>query len=247
MKKTIIYMTDSILDERIANVCRKQLLKISGDNPIISVSQKPLELGHNICVGEIGRSWMNIYVQQLAGLREAKTEFIAIAEHDVLYTEEHFNWIPPDDKTFFYNDNCWLVSWGNPTHPEHDGMYSRWSRNRKALSQLICKRTLLIESVEERLKLLEGGLREMRKLGEPGAFTPDIVKAAQLAVSGRHCHLSGLLDHHLTTYKSDVFNTVIPNLDIRHSTNFTGTRRGGNRTFDLKPWGKFKDIMDNIN
>jgi hypothetical protein len=240
--KTIIYLTENKLDEHIAEVCRKQLLIAAGDNPIISVSQKPLDFGHNICVGEIGSSWYNIYVQQLEGLRAATTEFIAIAEHDVLYTEEHFNWEPPSSDKFYYNENCWLVEWhGN--HPELDGMYSKWSYGRKALSQLICSRTLLIESIEERMYLLDSGLRILRRLGEPGAFPPEVIEAARYAVSGKHNHLSGFLDRHLTKFTCELFNTIKPNLDIRHKTNFTGPRRGKHRTFMLEPWGEFKKIM----
>ena len=245
MNKTILYITDSVLDEQIAGVCRKQILKVAGENQIVSVSQKPLDFGKNICVGDIGRSWLNIYKQQLAGLKEVKTEFVAIAEHDCLYSEEHFNWIPPDKDTFFYNDNVWLAEW-NGNHPELNGMYSRWTRNRKALSQLICSRQLLIDSINERLTLLEGGLKILRRLGEPGAFPLEVVQAARIATSGSHQHLSGLLENHLKKYKSDIFNTEISNLDIRHSSNFTGPRRGKHRCYSLPYWGGLKNIMEAV-
>jgi hypothetical protein len=186
---------------------------------------------------------MNIYKQQLEGLKVATTKNIAIAEHDVLYTEEHFAWNPPTEDTFYYNENCWLVEWmGN--HPELNGMYSKWSYGRKALSQLICNRELLIESIEERLYLLNAGLKILKKLGEPGSFPPEIVKAARYAVSGEHCYLSPYLETHLKKFKSDLFETKYPNIDIRHSSNFTGPRRGKHRTYELSPWGKLADIMD---
>lgn len=240
--KTIIYLTDSVLDESIARPCREQLKKAAGENRIISVSQKPLDLGTNVCVGEIGRSWLNIYKQQLEGLKLADTKYVAIAEHDVMYTQEHFDWTPPRDDTFYYNDNCWLVQWGG-NHPEMNGMYSRWSKNRYALSQLVCDRELLISSIEERLQLIESGIEAMRKLGEPGAFNPEAVKLAKLATNGRAGQLQGLLREHLAKFRSEAFNTVNPNLDIRHGGNFTGARRGHHRTYDLKPWGDFSKIM----
>lgn len=236
-------MTENRLNEDIANLCRKQLKKVAGDNEIISVSQKPIDLGKNICVGDIGRSWLNIYKQQLVGLREAKNDIIAIAEHDVLYTEEHFNWELPDRETFYYNDNCWFVEWqGN--HPEMNGMYSKWSPNRMALSQLICDRDMLIQSIEERLQLIEGGLKIMRKLGEPGAFPPEVVKAAEYATSGKPYYLKELLDKHVTKFKAKSFNTKQPNLDIRHKSNFTGPRRGKQRCYELAPWGKFDEFIN---
>ncbi len=239
---TIIYLTDSQLYEDIAIACRKQLLHAAQGCKIISVSQKPLDFGENICVGDIGRSWLNIYKQQLIGLQASKTKNVAIAEHDVMYTREHFQFIPLRDDTFYYNDNCWLVEWhGN--HPELDGMYSKWSRDRKALSQLICNRKLLIQSIEERLELIEGGLRILRKLGEPGAFPPEVVKAAQIAVSGKPHYLKELLAHHVTKFTSASFYTHAPNLDIRHRMNFTGPRRGKQRIFSLPPWGNFHGVM----
>lgn len=242
MKKTIVYITDNSLDYRLMNACMTRLRNSAGSIPIISVSQKPIDLGLNVNVGDIGRSWLNIYKQQLEGLKIANTEFVMIAEHDVLYTEEHCLWIPPDNETFWYNSNCWLVEWSND-HPEMRGMYSQWKKDRKALSQLVCDRKLLIQSIEERLELIDSGIKEMRRLGEPGAFNNDVIKGAQLAVSGASCHLAGLLDKHLKKYKSGMFKTEHPNLDIRHGNNFTGPRRGNNRRYEIEPWGNFNHFM----
>lgn len=241
-------MSEPSLDESIGKRCRELLVESAGPHHIISVSQVPLDLGTNICVGDIGKSWLNIYKQQLVGLRAATTKFIAIAEHDVIYSREHFDWTPPREDTFYYNTNHLLVEWhGN--HPELDGMYSRWDKRcaggeeRRALSQLVCSRDLLIASVEERLQLLESGLKILRKLGEPGAFPPEVVEAARIAASGSSQHTQSLLDHHLSTFKHDLFQTDIPNLDIRHGSNFTGPRRGRQRTFDHPYWGKFADLI----
>lgn len=238
--KTIIHISEPSLDPQIAEMCRKQLKKACGDNHIISVSQVPLDLGENICVGDIGRSWLNIYKQQLVGLKATKTEYVAIAEHDVLYTQEHFDWTPPRNDTFYYNENNWFVEW---RREEMRGMYSRWPKPRLALSQLICSRDLLIQSIEERLQLIEGGIKIMRKLGEPGAFPPKVVEAARIAVSGKPHQMQHLLEDHLTKFKYETFKTVLPNLDIRHESNFTGARRGKNRTYELFPWGRFSMEM----
>lgn len=242
--KTIIYITDSVLNEEIARACRTQLVKVAGDIPIISVSQKPLDLGLNINMGDIGRSWYNIYVQQLEGLKQATTEFVMIAEHDVMYTKEHIDWIPPDNKTFWYNTNCWFVQWGG-NHPELNGMYSFWNDDRKALSQLVCDRKLLIESIEDRMFFLEGGLRILKRLGEPGAFPPEVVEAARIAVSGECKYLQPYLEKHLAKFTCNTFRTKQPNLDIRHSSNFTGPRRGKHRRYELEPWGRFQTVMEN--
>jgi hypothetical protein len=239
--KTIIYLTDNTLDEEIAKKCREVLLKEAGEIPIISVSQKPVDLGKNICLGEIGRSWMSLYKQQLAGLNEAKTKYISIAEHDVLYTREHFDWMPPRDDVFYYNQNCWFVQWGG-NHPELNGMYSTYWGERCALSQLVCSRELLIEAIKERMYMFENGLKAIANAGEPGV-AKDLAYAYKLATSGSHVHLSGLMEKHLTKFSAETFKTKNPNLDVRHGSNFTGPKRGKNRTFILPFWGEFKNVI----
>jgi len=239
--KTIIYLTDNSLDETLAQKCRELLVKEAGDIPIISVSQKPIELGENICVGEIGRSWLSLYKQQLAGLKAAKTKYISIAEHDVLYTHEHFAFIPPRDDVFYYNENCWLAQWGG-NHPELNGMYSTYWGTRFALSQLVCNRELHIKAIEERMYLFEQGCRSITNAGEPGVCK-DLSAAYELAKSGSHAHLSGYMEKHLTKFNAEGFKTELPNLDIRHGSNFTGPKRGKNRCYSLPYWGEFKDII----
>ena len=148
---TILYLTDNSLDERIAALCRHVLVREADGLPVVSVSQRPVDLGHNICVGEIGRSWMSLYRQLLAGLEVIQTETVVIAEHDCLYTHEHLSWTPPDPGVFWYNENHWLVNWhGN--HPEMEGMYSYWPK-RTALSQLVCSPQLLEASTKEVMNL----------------------------------------------------------------------------------------------
>jgi hypothetical protein len=241
---TILYYTDNTLEEPLAKKCREMLVKSAGDLPIVSVSQKPINLGKNIYVGEIGRSWVSLYKQLLAGLAEVKTKYVVMAEHDVLYTPEHLNWTPPSDDVFWYNHNCWLVQWhGN--HPDLEGMYSYWPQ-RYALSQLICAKELLETSTKEVMELLNMGLKTekgMRWHGEPGLVL-DTHRAFLNASSGRPIQLQSYLKKYLETYQSKSFSTKNPNLDIRHSANFTGPKRGKKRTFQLHYWGKFKDVIE---
>jgi hypothetical protein len=241
MDKTIIYLTDNSLDEELAQRVRETLIKEAGEIPIISVSQKPIDLGTNICVGEIGRSWLSLYKQQLAGLKEAKTKYISIAEHDCLYTHEHFAWTPPKDDTFYYNENVWFVQWGG-NHPELNGMYSTFWTTRMALSQLVCNRELHIKAIEERIYLFEQGAKGITNAGEPGVCK-DLTLAYKLAKSGSHAHLSGYMEKHLTQFNAETFHTELPNLDIRHGSNFTGPKRGKNRCYELPYWGKFEEII----
>ena len=222
------------------------MLKIAAQEiPIISVSQEPIDLGTNICVGDLGISWKNIYLQLSEGLKATKTKYVAIAEHDCLYTNEHFRFIPANPNTFYYNHNAWLVQW-KCNHAQYEGMYSYWPR-RYAQSQVVCFRESLLQNITERLVLVEAGLKGFRWAGEAGMFDEETWKRvkgfARWAISGRSVKLTSLVEDHIKQWKHGTFNTVAPNLDIRHKTNFTGPKRGKKRTFTLPPWGRFEDYL----
>ena len=242
---TLLYLTDNSLLPDIDALCQRVLLREAGGLPIVSVSQKPIDLGRNVCVGEIGRNWISLYQQLLKGA-EAAEDWIVVCEHDCLYTYEHLSYRPDDAGVFWYNHNCWLVQWGG-NHPELNGMYSYWPR-RLALSQLICHKDLLIQSVTERLEILEKGGRMDRQFlgcGEPGVVSERALeKARKAAVSGKPIQLQRYLKDYLQRYEHKTFGTTNPNLDIRHSTNFTGPKRGKMRTYTMPYWGKFEDVMN---
>lgn len=140
---TIIYITASLIPEKFADYQRNILKDASGGAPIISISRKPLDFGENI-LDDGERSTDNIYRQMLRGIKLAKTPFIAMAEDDTLYTEEHFTIFRPPLDTFAYNQNrLALFIWGQP-------MYN-W-RNRISNATLIAPRELAIEALEERFK-----------------------------------------------------------------------------------------------
>jgi hypothetical protein len=145
-----------------------KLVEVIDDAPIISVSQKPINFGHNICVGNIGRSIYNLYLQVLIGLREVKTKYVAIAEDDVLYPKEHFEYRPPDN-TLNYDVNKWaLFVWDR--HP----IYSN-RPGRRTMTSLIST----TDTLREHLELRYGKYPTVASIppeiykyywGEPGRF-----------------------------------------------------------------------------
>jgi len=246
MNKTLIYLTDNSLTDPINSFCQKKLVEGAKDIPIISVSQKPIGFGTNICVGELGKSWMSLYTQILAGIEAAQTDYIGICEHDCLYTTEHLNYIPSQEDLFYYNHNCWFVQWGGK-HPELNGMYSYFPK-RYALSQLVCHKSLLKESTEKVIELLNMGLKVkkgMRWYGEPG-LSFNTYKAFVEAKSGRSVQLQKYLEEYTTKYVSNAFTTEFSNLDIRHGSNFTGAKRGKKRCYTLPFWGDFAKIIQEL-
>ena len=241
---TILYLTDNSLDKKLETKCQENIARASNSKPIVSVSQKPLDFGYNVCVGDIGRSGLSIDRQMKAGLDVIDTEYVAIAEHDCMYTQEHFDFVPPDKKYFWYNDNVYLVQASNPKFPEYDGMYS-YTKGRRVQSQLICGTDALREVTDRKIAILsDPGWLELYptgRLGEPG--TNHLERTERLARQDKTTHLWPEIKEYITKYNAKDFKTKQPNLDIRHKSNFTGQRRGKNRTFDLAPWGKFKNII----
>ncbi len=109
---TIIYYTSNREEEEFENKIRQKLLEVSGDIPIISVSQKPIDFGKNICVGDVGASYLNLYRQIEIGCKEAKTSFVISAEADCLYPPDYFNFVPLNvNECYLYNNILILNSW----------------------------------------------------------------------------------------------------------------------------------------
>lgn len=206
---SIIYYTDGALQQNIMNLCWDNLIKAAKDKPIITVSQKPIDFegtASNICVGEIGRSLISLHKQIMLGCEAADTKYVALAEHDILYHSEHFDWIPPTDKKFYYNINHWLVDWETCEY-----FYSR----RKVISMMLANRKLVLRAVRDKIRLLEEGEKVDKDFGK-----------------------------NKKSYRAVAFRTGKPNIDIRHSNNFSRTPKSNNHCYNIFWWGKFDKVKN---
>ncbi len=108
--KTIIYYTGNTENEKFEKKIRDNILKVKGDIPIISVSQKPIDFGKNICIGKRGKSYLNAFRQCLIGCEAATTPFVILTESDCLYPEKgYFDFQPRDLETIYDYDNVWIM------------------------------------------------------------------------------------------------------------------------------------------
>jgi hypothetical protein len=218
---TIIYYSANTISPEFFENTKKALLEASKDTPIISVSHKPMDLGKNICVGNIGPSNINIYKQLLIGAKEATTEFIATAEDDTLYSESHFKYRPSEGK-FGYNMNKWsLFTWSEPP------IFS--NRGRMTLNALIAPRLLLIEALEERFaKYPRDEMVPIQYWGEVGRYE-------------RHLGV--------TVRSTEQFQSEIPIIMFNHpeSLNYKqqGERKklGDERLYSLPYWGQASEVV----
>ena len=107
---TVIYYTSNREEEGFELKIRNQILKCIGKTPLISVSQKPIDFGINICVGDVGVSDLNIYRQLQIGCQMAKTKFVCTVEADTLYPEKgYFDFKPKNGECAYFYDNVWIL------------------------------------------------------------------------------------------------------------------------------------------
>lgn len=116
---TIIYYTANREDPEFERQVQEILKKNAGDTPIISVSQKPIDLGTNICVGDIGISDQNAHRQFQLGAKHATTRFVCSAEADFLYPPEYFQFRPTRDDVPYRADNLYILFRRGPFFPKH--------------------------------------------------------------------------------------------------------------------------------
>lgn len=110
---TILYYSASTENENLENAVRENILKQKGDLPLISVTQKPVDFGENICVGEQYNCYGNEFRQIQIGLDKIKTDYVLVAEADVLYPPEYFTFTPKGDDYYRYA-NVWVNYVLNP-------------------------------------------------------------------------------------------------------------------------------------
>ena len=143
--KTIIYYTANREDPAFEQKIMDNIMANKGDLPIISVSQKPIDFGENICVGDVGVFGLNGFRQMLVAAKAAKTKYVIFTEADFLYPKDYFEFDPPDEKECYRHDNVWIAF--------KDPRFGSYHKKRVSEGAQICNRELLIEMYE---KFFEG-------------------------------------------------------------------------------------------
>lgn len=216
---TILFLTANKVPKEWAEFQKEKLIEAAGDSTIITLSMEPLDWGVNVLQGkEYGIS--NIYLQLLRGAKMATTEYVAVAEDDILYPSEHFAYRPPLD-AFGYNLNRLNVfTWGKPTY---------FWKNRVGNSVLIASRDLTVEALEERFA--------KHPDGTPPGFTGELGRANVEKRLG------------VTPRRSVSFETEISVVKIDHEFGIDRLARthrkgmGPLRSYDIPYWGRAEDVV----
>jgi len=107
---TVIYYSSCREKPEFEQMIRDRILLTIGKTPLISVSQKPIDFGQNICVGDVGLSDYNIYRQMQIGCLAAKTKYVCTAEADCIYPPiGYFDFDPPEDWTSGHYTNVYIL------------------------------------------------------------------------------------------------------------------------------------------
>ena len=207
MKKTvgIIYYTDNRIDESpIINEVRKTIL--ASGLPIVSCSLKSIDFGKNIVLENHERSYPTMVEQILICLENSTADYVFFNEHDVLYSESHFDFTPPKDNIFYYNENVlrWMLY--SDTLITYDRMLP--------LSCMCANRKFALKHYKMRKrKIEEWGLDEFRSREPRRARIWGYEPGLKLKRRG------GLTDDGFDTWKSKY-----PNIDIRHKWSFSSPK-----------------------
>ena len=191
LTKGIIFYTDNQLNLKIAHRVQRQLKRIG--LPIVSVSLKPMTFGKNTCL-PLKRGHLTMFKQILTALEASTADIVYFCEHDVMYHTAHFDFVPENAETFYYNTNVWKI---------RDDNLALWVDNCRQVSGICVHRLAAIQHYRERIAYVEEhGFQ--RKMGfEPG--THDRVAFP-------------------TRFTSSAWQAKYPNLDIRHNNNLTRNR-----------------------
>lgn len=219
----ILYYTDNRLDEKIMATCREQLVKAAKGKKIVSVSLQPIDFGENLVL-PLERGHLTMFKQILAGLEKLDTDVVYMCEHDVIYPEEHFEFVPPKQDVYYYDENWWKVR-----NTDGQALFFR----AKQLSGCCAYRELLINHYKLRIERVEREGSYNRSMGfEPGCHWPP--KGIDFS-------------------KAEAWWAKKPHVDIRHENTITPGRfrpeqyRNPNSILEWKlsdevpGWGRTKD------
>lgn len=192
--KGLAYYSDCRGDETVLASVRKQIVGACNGYKVVSATLAPVEMGQNIVL-PLERGYLTMFKQILAGLEALDTDIAFLVEHDVLYHPSHFDFVPPRDDMFYYNQHVYKVS-----SDTGQALHYRCSQT----SGLCANRQLLVAHYQARVAKVEAEGFSRRIGFEPGT---------------RSTRRGGVDDS-----RADVWMSPSPNVDIRHGHNLTPSR-----------------------
>ena len=213
-----IYYTDNQLDLKVMTVCQKQLKKCIKDMPLVSCSLKSMDFGKNI-VFDGERGYLTMTKQILTALENLDTDIVYFCEHDILYHPSHFDFIPEDKNTWYYDENYWFLRLTDGFAISYDC---------SPLSGLVVYRDIAIKHFKERIELME----------------KDQFKTISMYKIGFEPMTHGRIKWN-ASYPFKTFMSSSPSIDISHGDNVTKKRWSIDK-FKRKPKRWTEGTIDTI-
>lgn len=209
MTKGIIYYTDNRVVEPIFSTVQKILTKVSKEKelPITCVSLKQTNFGDTrVILDNRERSYPTYVTQIKMALENAREDYVFFCENDVLYHKSHFDFTPPKDDVFYYNNNVWRWKLWDFKLVRYDNM--------RPLSCLCANREFVLDHYKRRLQAVyDLGLDEFRsrepRKGRIWGYEPGTKPRRRGGFSDDVCEL---------------WSSKLPNIDIRHNRTFSSIK-----------------------
>jgi hypothetical protein len=107
---TIFYCSSNREQPEFEQRIIDNILKYKGDLSVVSVTQRPMNFGKNICVGDnVGVSGFNFFKQSLIALKNIKTPFALSCEADTVYPPDYFTFVPPREDMCYRDKNLFVM------------------------------------------------------------------------------------------------------------------------------------------
>lgn len=209
MTKGIIYYTNNRCKEPIFSTVQKIIFEACKEKniPITCVSLKPINFGDRRIVIENRESSYPTYIFQImTALEKAQEKYVFFLEHDVLYSSSHFDFTPPKDDVFYYNNHIWRWKLWDFKLIRYDNM--------RPLSCLVANRLFALDHYKRRWQaVLDLGLDQFRsrepRMGRIWGYEPGTKGKRRGGFSDDVC---------------DLFYSKGPNIDIRHNRTFSSIK-----------------------
>lgn len=133
MQGGIIYISSNREKPEFEGKIIQDMLSKKGDLPVFSVTQKPMDLGINKCVGDVGTSGFNFCRQLQMAVEMADTDYVISAEADALYSPDYFTFIPPKKDTVYRNTNNYVIPYNQNVFYSKDSQTAFQVADRKFL------------------------------------------------------------------------------------------------------------------
>jgi len=109
MKGAVVYVSSNREEPDFEWLVIQNIIDKKGDLPIFSVTQKPIPLKHNYCVGDVGTSGFNFCRQLQIAVKMAPVDYVVSCESDCLYPPDYFTFVPPKLNRVYRNTNNYVM------------------------------------------------------------------------------------------------------------------------------------------